>query len=140
MPVNHAQLAKHPLVRWIIVGGIFGAFGLGLLHLFFAVLFWPYWVGTALQAEICTALRYLVNDRWVFAQPKPTWRRLWHYHVANAGGFAVWWITANLLQRSGVNYLLAAILAAACSAGVSLLSNFFWVWRKRAVTSTTSAN
>jgi hypothetical protein len=30
-----------------------------------------------------------------------------------------------------VHYLLAAILAAACSSGVSLVSNFLWVWRKR---------
>jgi putative flippase GtrA len=135
MRINHAQLAKHPMVRWAIVGGLFAALGLALLKLFFVVLHWPYWLGTALQAEICTLLRFLVNDRWVFGHARPTRRRLWQYHVANAGGFVVWWIIANLLQRAGVHYLLAAILAAACSSGVGMASNFLWVWRKR-----TSAN
>jgi putative flippase GtrA len=131
MPIDHARLARHPVVRWTIVGGAFAAFGLLLLKLFFGVLHWPYWFGTALQAEICTVLRFLVNDRWVFHHPRPTWQRLWQYHVANAGGFAVWWIIANLLQRAGVHYILSAVLAAACSSGVSLLSNFLWVWRKK---------
>lgn len=131
MPIDHARIARHPMVKWAIVGGLFAALGLGLLKLFFGVLQWPYWFATALQAEICTLLRFLVNDRWVFGQARPTWQRLWQYHLANAGGFAVWWVIANLLQRLGVDYLLSAILAAACSSGVSLVSNFFWVWRKR---------
>jgi putative flippase GtrA len=131
MPLDHAKLARHPLVRWTIVGGVFAALGLGLLKLFFAVLHWPYWLSSALQAEICTVLRFLVNDRWVFNHHRPTWKRLWQYHLANAGGFAVWWVIANLLQRAGVHYLLSAILAAACSAGVSAASNFLWVWRKK---------
>lgn len=131
MPINHAQLAKHPFVRWVVVGGLFAALGLALLKLFFTALHWPYWLGSAVQAELCTILRFLVNDRWVFGHPRPTWRRLAQYHMANAGGFAVWWTIANFLQRNGVNYLLASVLAAACSSGVSLVSDFLWVWRKR---------
>ena len=131
MRINHAQLARHPAVRWAFVGGVFALLGLSLLHLFFAVFHWPYWLATALQAELCTLLRFLVIDRWVFAHPRPTWTRLAQYHVANAGGFAVWWIVANVLQWQGAHHLVAAILAAACSCGVSFASNFFWVWRKR---------
>ena len=133
MPIDHARLARHPMVRWSVIGGLFSVLGLGLLHVFFAIFHWPYWFATALQAELCTVLRFLVNDRWVFGERRPTWTRFVHYHIANAGSFAVWWGIANLLQWQGVHHLVAAILAAACSFGVSLVSNFFWVWRKRAV-------
>lgn len=133
MPIDHARIARHPMVKWSIVAGIFAVLGLGMLQVFFKVLHWPYWLSTALQAEICTMLRFLVNDRWVFGHARPTWPRLWQYHVANAGGFAVWWVAANLIQRTGVHHLLSAMLAALCSVGVSMLSNFFWVWRKKPV-------
>ena len=131
MRLTFARLGRHPIARWMLVGGIFAGLGLALLKLFFDVLHWPYSVSTFLQAEICTLLRYLANDRWVFSQPRPTWLRLWQFHLATAGGFAVWWIIANLLQSNGVHYLLAALLAACCSVGVNMASNFFWVWRKR---------
>jgi putative flippase GtrA len=131
MPLSITKLANHRVTRWLLVGALFAGLGLGLLKLFFEILGWPYWFSTLLQAEICTLLRFLVNDRWVFGQRTPTWQRLWQYHVANAGGFAVWWVSANLLQWNGVNYLLAAILAMCCSVVVSILSNFLWVWRKR---------
>ncbi|MES2692354.1 MAG: GtrA family protein [Verrucomicrobiota bacterium] len=131
MPIDHARIARHPVVRWSMVGGVFALLTLALIELFSGVLHWPYWLATALQAEITTILRFLVNDRWVFGHKRPTWRRCWQYHVANAGGFAVWYIATNLLQRGGVHYLVAPVLGAMCSAGVSLLSNFLWVWRKK---------
>lgn len=80
--------------------------------------------------EHYTLLRLLANDRWVFGQRRPTLARLWKYHVANAGGFAVWWTTANSLQRLDVPYLWAATLAVVCSAILSLPTNFLWVWRR----------
>ncbi|HUR58617.1 MAG TPA: GtrA family protein [Opitutaceae bacterium] len=133
MRLTPAALAQHPVVRWLVVGTLFAGFGLGLIKLFYDLLHWPYWLATLLQAEITTVLRYLVNDRWVFGHRHPTWMRLWQFHVATAGGFTVWWVASNLLQRSGVHYLLAAMLGACCSVGVNLASNFFWVWRKRTV-------
>lgn len=122
------------MVKWSIVGGLFAVLGLGLIHLFYQVLHWPYWLSTALQAELVTLLRFPINDRWVFGHARPTWRRLWQYHVANAGSFGVWWIVTNSLKHTGVHYLLSPILAAVCSAGVGLLSNFLWVWRKKNAT------
>jgi putative flippase GtrA len=120
----------HPVVRWFFVGAIFLGLGLSLLKLFVGVLGWPFWAASLVQAETCTLLRYLANDRWVFHQARPTWARLWKYHVANAGGFAVWWTTANALQRCDVPYLWAATLAVVCSTLLSLATNFLWVWRR----------
>jgi putative flippase GtrA len=88
-------------------------------------------VATLLSAEVCTLLRFLLNEYWVFGIPKLSWRRLWQFHVANAGAFLVWWIAANVLTNAGLNYLLASVLAVGLSTGVSFASNFFWIWRRK---------
>jgi putative flippase GtrA len=75
-------------------------------------------------AQHCALLRFPANDRWVFTPARPTWSRRWKYHAANADGFAVWWTTANVLQRLDVRYLWAATLAVVCSTLLSLPTNF----------------
>jgi putative flippase GtrA len=125
------RAVKDRRVRWFVVAGGFTVFGLGLLKLFVGVWHWPYAVSTLVQSETCNLLRFFVNDRWVFGRARPTWRRLWQYHVANALGFAVWWAGANALKAAGMNYLLASVFAMLGSAGVSILTNFCWIWRKR---------
>gem|GEM_PF-2822562 len=87
--------------------------------------------GTCLEwVEHCTLLRLLANGPLGFGQRRPTLPRLWKYHVANAGGFAVWWTTANVLQRLDVPDLWAATLAVVCSTSLSLPTNLLWVWRR----------
>ena len=135
MPERFRTLLSHPVLRWFFVGLIFLGMGLSLLQFFVGYLGLPFWAGSLVQAELCTLLRFLVNDRWVFDRRRPTWSRLWKYHVANAGGFAVWWSIANSLQLLGVPYLWAATLPVVFSTLVSLVTNFLWVWRsdRRAV-------
>ena len=127
------QFITPRVVRWIVVGIVFAAVGLGLLKLMAGVLGWPYTLATLLSGEIGTILRFLVVDRWVFRHPRPTLLRLWQYHVANALGFGIWWSVANLLEAAGVQYLVASVLAMFFSVGVNMLSNFWWIWRKPAV-------
>jgi len=120
-----------PLVRWIIAGGVFLVLNTGFLYLLVGVLGVPVAAGTLVSAELCTLLRYLVNDHWVFGHPRPSWRRLWQYHVANGAAFVVWWVAANGLNLLGVHYLLAGILAVGFSTGFSMGTNFFWIWRHK---------
>ena len=120
------------VVKWFVVGVGFSAFGVLVLKLMVGIMGWPYMISTLVSGEIGTVLRFLVVDRWVFAHRRPTWKRLWQYHLANALGFAVWWSAANLLEASGIHYLLAPILAIFFSIGFSLATNFLWVWRKPA--------
>lgn len=124
----HAKRRQH--LRWFAVAGVFTALGLGLLKVFVTVLHWHYGAATLVQSEICNVLRFFANDRWVFKQRHPTLQRLWHYHVANALGFGVWWLGANALEAAGMNYLMASLVAMLGSVGVSLLTNFRWVWGK----------
>jgi putative flippase GtrA len=128
-----AQFITPQVFRWLTVGVVFAAIGLGLLKLMAGVLGWPYVLATLFSGEIGTVLRFLVVDRWVFRHPRPTFRRLWQYHVANALGFGIWWGMANFFEAIGIQYLVAAMLAMFFSVGVNMLSNFWWIWRKPAV-------
>lgn len=119
------------LMRWFIAGLAFMGISTALLYVSVDLLGLSVPVGTLLTAEASTLLRFLVNHYWVFGLRNPTLRDCIHYHVANAGAFAIWWFTANALTLMGMHYLLAGVVAVACSTLFSLSTNFFWIWRKR---------
>jgi putative flippase GtrA len=119
------------LGRWWIVGLAFTGGGLVVLYVLRDVLRLPLIAATSAGAEATLLLRFLINDRWVFGHRRPAWTRLWQFHVASAGGGAIWWVVANVLPRFGVHYLLAATAGTACSVMFSMATNFFWIWRRR---------
>lgn len=123
---NRGKLAK-----WLAAGLGFMAFSTGLLYVLVDRLGMSVPVGTFVSAEISTLLRFVVNHYWVFGLRNPTIRNCVEYHVANAGAFALWWLTANLLTILGMHYLLASVAAVAGSTLFSLSTNFFWIWKKR---------
>src|SRR4051812_23291762 len=108
--MNLKQIVSPQILRWLAVGGFFAALGVGSLKLLVGILAWPYMLATLGVGEITTILRFLAVDRWVFNHSRPTWKRLWQYHIANAVGFGIWWSAANILKAAGVNYLLASVL------------------------------
>lgn len=118
------------LLRWFVAGLAFMGISTALLYGFVDLLGLSVPVGTLLTAEASTLLRFLVNHYWVFGLRNPTLRNCLQYHIANAGAFALWWVTANTLTLLGMHYLLAGIAAVACSTLLSLSTNFFWIWRK----------
>lgn len=120
------------LARWWIVGLTFTGGGLIVLYVLRDVLRMPLIGATSLGAEATMLLRFLINDRWVFGHRRPSWTRLWQFHVASAGGGAIWFVTANFLPRLGVHYLLAALAGTAGSVIFSMATNFLWIWRNRA--------
>ncbi len=120
-----------PLIRWLTAGLIFLGLSTFFLYIFVDLLGANVMIGTLLTIEASTLLRFYVNEKWVFATHKMCWRRLGQYHVANAGASAVWWIVTNTLNHFGVNHLIAAIMAVGLSTGVSMASNFLWVWRAK---------
>jgi len=112
---------------------------LGLLYIAVHVLGISFALAPVVTSEIGITLRFLVNDRWVFGYRRPSWRRLWEYHVAIAGAFVVWWVAANLMVHAGVHYLIASILATACSVCCSVITNFLWVWQTQSGSGSKSA-
>ena len=129
------QIISPQVIRWLAVGVLCAGIGLGLIKILAGMLAWPYALVTVCSGEICTILRFLMVDRWVFGHQRPTGKKLWQYHVANVAGFAIWWSATNVLKATGANYLLAPVFAMFFSVGFNLLSNFLWIWRKPAVES-----
>jgi putative flippase GtrA len=120
------------LARWLVVGVAFLGVGTSMLFIAVGLLQMPLMVATLVSAELTLLIRFLINDRWVFGYRFPTGRRLWQFHVAAAGGFAVWWVVTNALPRFGIHYLIASAAGSGCSMFLSILTNFLWIWRKPA--------
>ena len=121
---------RDKLLRWFSVGLAFMGISTALLYGFVDLLGLSVPVGSMLTAEASTLLRFFINHYWVFGLRNPTISNCIHYHIANAGAFALWWIIANVLTHFGMYYLLAGIVAVACSTLFSFSTNFFWIWRK----------
>ncbi len=122
---------SNPWLRWMLVGGVFEVIGTPLLFLLHGIWLMPLFGATALVAELTTLPRFFINDRYVFGHARPTWRRLWQYHVACGGGFVAWYCVTNVLPMFGVHYIIASLCGTACSVGLAVLSNFAWIWRRR---------
>jgi len=120
------------IARWWIVGIVFFGLTIPALYLLHDQLGLPLPVATLLAGEFLTVLRFGVNDRWVFGNPRPTWRRLIEYHAAVISSSIIWWGVTNLLPLFGVHYLVASLFGTATSVGWSMVTNFLWVWRPKA--------
>ena len=118
------------LLKWFGAGLAMMGINTAMLFLFVDILGFSVPVATFLAAEACTLMRFLINHYWVFGLRNPTYRSCVHYHIANAGAFAVWWVMANLLTVLGMHYLVAGVAAVGCSILISLTTNFLWIWRK----------
>jgi putative flippase GtrA len=125
------KLPWRAIGRWWVIGVSFYLVGLVILYVVIGLLRVPLLTGTLLTAEATTILRYCINDRWVFEERSLSWTRFWQYHLANAGGFAIWWTIVNVLPHLGVHYLLASTVGTGCSMISTMASNFLWVWRKK---------
>jgi len=122
---------RGPMARWLVVGIGFTFVGTPMLYVFRSGLSLPLPIATVLVGELTILPRFLINDRWVFGYAWPSWLRLGQYHVASIGGFTVWWAATNLLSRLGVHYLIASLIGTGGSVGLSILTNFVWIWRAR---------
>ena len=126
MPERVAEIA-----RWWAVGLVFLVINIPLLYALRDGLGLPLWLATLVGGELGTLARFLVNDRWVFSNQRPTWRRALQYHAAVASSFAIWWAVTNALAQVGLHYLLANIAGQATSVGWSMITNFGWIWRRK---------
>ncbi|MBM3505383.1 MAG: GtrA family protein [Alphaproteobacteria bacterium] len=125
------------LTRWLMAGFLLAALNLAALSFFREVLSWSLMVATLATAEVSTCLRFLVNDRWVFGNPRPSWGRFVRFHLTVAGSFVVWWSITNGSAAWGIHYLAASLLGNCGTVGWSLATNFLWVWRRSHLTSQT---
>ena len=124
-------MIQNSVVRWWIVGLFFTFVNVPILWLFDKIFRIPSWLALVLASEVVTIARFFVNDRWVFGYVFPTWQRLWQYHVANLGSFAIWF-GVSLLSRYAfsIDTVIAGLIGTVFSVGLSMVTNFLWIWRK----------
>jgi putative flippase GtrA len=130
---------RRRLGYWWIVGTAFTLLNIPVLYVLVDLAGVPLAAATLIAGEAGLLARFLVNDRWVFGERRPTWRRLGQYHVAVAVSFVIWWSATNVLSRAGIHYLAASLLATGASVAWSLVTNFLWVWRHNASARSTLA-
>ena len=124
--------SQNSVVRWWIVGLFFTFVNIPILILFVDLWQMPKWAATFLASEVVTILRFFVNDRWVFGHVFPSWVRLWQYHVANVGSSILWYSVTNaLIYFFSVNYIWASIVGTGFSVGLSMITNFLWIWKPK---------
>ena len=121
---------KTAIFRWIVIGAAFLIFNAIFMWILVEKIHLAVFFATVLSAEVCTILRFFVNEHWVFRTGRCCWIRLGQFHGANAGAFFLWLVVTNLLVGKGVHYQLASVAGVGCSVGASFVSNFFWVWRQ----------
>ena len=123
------RLPWRELWRWWLVGMAFLGIGTGALWAAKEPLGMPLWLASVTSAEFTLLIRFLVNDKWVFGHARPTWGRLWQFHVASAGGFLIWEAVTLTLPNFGVDYRIASVIGSAISMLFSIATNFLWIWR-----------
>jgi len=171
---RNSRLAKVPLVGgmsgrwrefflWVIIAKVFGVLMMALVYSLTA--WWgkgQTWLVFLVSGEICTLLRFLANDRYVFKHRRPTLGRCWRYHVANGASFIVYYTASVVLAfwgapqlvslvyndllpafnydltltesaLSGIENMAAGALASAFSVLLSIYTNFFWIWKKEPI-------
>jgi dolichol-phosphate mannosyltransferase len=129
--VAHLWAERRRVGHWLGVGVAFTLLNIPILYLLVDLLGVTLAVATLIAGEGGLLVRFLVNDRWVFREGRPTWKRVGQYLVAVAGGFVIWWSATIILSWVGVHYLVAALLGTGTSVVWSVVTNFFWVWRHR---------
>src|SRR6476660_7406068 len=81
-----AALVAHPLLRqvcrWALSGGGSLLLQLALQGVLITALAVPARLGIVLAYEVALVAHYYVNDRWVFGQRHPSWRRLVAFHAS----------------------------------------------------------
>jgi putative flippase GtrA len=132
MKLSPQALLNNTIVRWWIIGIVFMVINIVLLDWFIQGLGMGLTWATVTSSEICTLLRYVLNDYWVFGNPRPSWKRCWEYHLANLSSFFLWsFVIVVLGKKFGVDHRLAAVIATIISVGWSMVTNFLWVWRSK---------
>jgi putative flippase GtrA len=116
--------------RWAALGVGAAVAELALLRALVEGLMLPPWLASAVAAEALILARFVIADRWVFLQARPSLGRLVRYQGACLGALLVYLVTFNILVGGfGALYAVAFVLGTGASFVWSLATNFLWVWR-----------
>jgi putative flippase GtrA len=127
------------VARFFLAGGGSLALDLALQAVLLQLLGLPVWLAAGLSYQLALVVHYLVNDRWVFGQRRPSLRRLVEFQLTALTASLITYAVTNLLVygptaalfAAGTGPYLAKIGGTAAATAWTFTSSFFWIWRPR---------
>lgn len=131
-PRQNRATRLHQLVRLGVKFAVVGLSGVvvnsAVLILLYRVLHAPLFPSSLVAVELSIITNYLLNDRWTFARPRPSWRLFAKFNLATAGALVVTPTVVWALVHLGLHFLLANIIGIALGAGLNFAASALWVW------------
>ncbi|HVG97897.1 MAG TPA: GtrA family protein [Chloroflexota bacterium] len=127
------------VLRFFLAGGGSLALDLSLQAVLLQLLDLPVWLASGLSYQLALVVHFLVNDRWVFGQRRPSLRRLLEFQLTALTASLITYAVTNLLVygpsaplfAAGAGPYLAKIAGTAAATAWTFASSFFWIWRPR---------
>lgn len=130
--VRWTRVRLRQLGGWTLLGVMATGLEIGLLGILYRTWAVPLWLASAVAAETFLLVRFVIADRWVFGNGRPSPGRLFRYHGASAGAFTISWLVLNgsaAVLAIPNEFIVPSLLGSAAAFCWSLLTNFLWVWR-----------
>jgi putative flippase GtrA len=125
----HVSLVR--LLRFGTVGGIGFGVNEGLLYIGHGRLHLALWLAQVIAIESAIICNYLLNDRWTFHHPRPSWERLFRFNGVSLVSLTVNILVVQLCTHfAAIHYLAANALGVLLAFGVNYLLNVYWAYGK----------
>jgi dolichol-phosphate mannosyltransferase len=118
------------LSRFLLVGGsgvLVNSFALFVLYQLAGL---PFVIASVLAVELAITNNFIWNDRWTFGRTRRSAWRFLKFNLVSLVGLV---LTAStdwlLIQRTGMNYLMANLVGIALATICNFLANAHWTWR-----------
>jgi dolichol-phosphate mannosyltransferase len=125
-------LSRLSLTRFALVGATGVAVNTLALMILYQGARLPLLAASPLSVELAITSNFLLNDRWTFGRPRPSWRRFLQFNVAMVG---VMVMTAGLVWLLVTSFHLQYLLANLAAITVAGLLNFAvstaWIWGRK---------
>jgi dolichol-phosphate mannosyltransferase len=117
-------------IRFALVGTVGVVVNNGMLFLLHGLAGAPLAAASAVAIEAAIVSNFLLNDRWTFAQSRPTLGRFFRFNLVSAGGLVVnLLVLTSLVDWLGLHYLIANLVGIVAALAWNFLINVRWTWK-----------
>ncbi len=128
-----ALLARSPLSPRLIKFAMVGSSGVvvnnGVLFVLHGLMGLALPAASVMAIESAIVTNFLLNDRWTFAQAKPTLGRFLRFNLVSLGAMVVNLVVlTTLVDLAGLHYLVANLVGIGAAFSWNFLINVRWTW------------
>lgn len=120
------------LVRFVVVGAIGMVVNSASLSFLYRLAHVALPISSGISTEVAIASNFLLDDLWTFAQARISLTRFLKFNLTALAGLVITVVTVwFLVERLGVHYLLANLLAVSGSGVFNYVLSITWIWGTR---------